>query len=179
MDREKLEAQLAELPLYVYFFAKPEELTFSDRIRHICRTECPMYGKTWACPPGVGSVAECREKCLSYNSILVISTITEVADISDIEAGLATRREHEEVTNRAAELVRRQQGPVYILSTEACAVCEQCTYPHGPCRHPDQMHPCVESHGIVLTELAEKFGLEFQYGDNVITWFSLILYNET
>ena len=56
MDMEKLEQALGELPLYAYFTFSPEELEFSDRIRWICEHECPMYGKTWACPPGVGPV---------------------------------------------------------------------------------------------------------------------------
>ena len=61
MNRELLEQQLAELPLYGYFFIDPAQLEFSERIRTICRQECPMYGKSWACPPGVGSVPECQE----------------------------------------------------------------------------------------------------------------------
>ena len=34
------------------------------------------------------------------------------------------------------------------------------------------------SQGIVMTELAEKHGIEFQYGSNIVTWFSLLLYND-
>ena len=91
LNREILEAQLAELPLYVYEFIDPAKLEFSGRIRWICEHECPMYGKTWACPPAVGSVESCRGKCGGYGNCLLISTIVEVADISDINATLATR----------------------------------------------------------------------------------------
>ena len=56
IDRELLDAQLSELPLYIYTYIDPEKLEFSPRVRWICQNECPMYGKTWACPPGVGSV---------------------------------------------------------------------------------------------------------------------------
>ena len=38
------------------------------------------------------------------------------------------------------------------------------------------MHPCVESHGINLLSIIEELGLTFQYGENVVTWFSLLLY---
>ena len=79
MNRDVLEERLAELPLYAYFFIDPKELEFSERIRYICKNECPMYGKSWACPPGVGEVSQCEEKCKSYNSALLIGTITEVA----------------------------------------------------------------------------------------------------
>ena len=44
-----------------------------------------MYGKSWACPPGVGTVDACKEACLKYGRCLMIATITEVTDIADIE----------------------------------------------------------------------------------------------
>ena len=179
MNRELLEQQLAELPLYAYFFIAPQELEFSERIRWICEHECPMYGKTWACPPGVGSVGDCSKKCLSYRNCLVVGTITETEDIGNLEQTLKTRPEHERVTNQVRDLLREQGITPYILSTEACAVCERCAILDGmPCRMPGRMHPCVESHGINLIPTLEENGLEFQYGENMVTWYSLLFFNE-
>ena len=177
MDMELLERQLAELPLYVYFFIDPRGLEFSDRIRWICEHECPMYNRTWACPPAVGPVADCREKCLKYENCLMIATITEVEDIADINETLATRPEHEKITNQVRDLMREQGVWPYILSTEACTVCERCAWLDGqPCRLPGKMHPCVESHGINLIPTLEENGIEFQFGANVVTWVSLLFY---
>ena len=177
MDREKLEQQLSELPLYVYEFITPEDLEFSHRIRWICEHECPMYGKSWACPPGVGSVEHCKEKCHAFQNCLMIATITEVGDISDINETLATRPEHEAITNQVRDLMRQQGIDPYILSTEACAECDRCATLDGlPCRLPHRMHPCVESHGISILGLLEDRGLAFQYGENVVTWFSLLFF---
>ena len=179
IDREKLEQQLMELPLYVYTYIDPQSLEFSDRIRWICEHECPMYGQTWACPPGVGTVGVCEAKCRGYNACLMIATITEVTDISDINETLATRPEHEAITNEVGDLLRQQGVEPYILSTEACAICERCAYLDGqPCRYPEKMHPCVESHGINILSLLDKLDLAFQYGENVVTWFSLLFYND-
>ena len=178
MDKALLEQQLAELPLYAYYFISPEQLEFTERVRWICEHECPMYGKTWACPPGVGTVECCKAKCLSYEKCLMISTITEVADITNIEETLATRGDHEAVTNQVGELLKEQGIEPYILSTEACAICERCAILDGePCRFPEKMHPCVESHGINVIPTLESCGLEFQYGDNIVTWFSLLFFN--
>lgn len=179
MNLDLFQQQLNELPLYCSFFIDPKELEFAERIRHICETECPMYGKTWACPPGVGAVEECRAKCLSFGKCLMMATVTEVEDIANIDACLATRPEHEAITNQVRDLMREQGVEPLVLSTEACAICEHCAYLEGkPCRFPDRMHPCVESHGIVLIPTAEKYGITFQYGDNVITWFSLLFFND-
>lgn len=177
MNRARLEEQLAELPLYIYDFLEPRELEFSDRIRWVCEQGCPMYGKSWACPPGVGSVESCKRKCLTYENCLMISTITEVADIADMEATLATRPEHEAVTNRVRDILRELGAEPYVLSTEACTLCARCAILDGlPCRMPEKMHPCVESHGINVIPMLESRGLAFQYGENVVTWISLLFY---
>ena len=60
MNRELLAAQLADLPIAQFEFFSTEELEFSPRIRQVCQQECPRYGQTWACPPAVGTVEECR-----------------------------------------------------------------------------------------------------------------------
>ena len=176
MNYEAIEQALAELPLYVYAWIDPKKLEFSDRVRHICQTECTMYGKSWACPPGVGTVAECRGKCLRYNKALLISSLTEVADIADMQATLATRRGHEELTDQVGDILRTHGLEPYILSTEACAICGRCAYPEGPCRFPERMHPCVESQGINVIPVLEQHDLAFQYGANVVTWISMLLY---
>lgn len=179
MDRALLEQALAELPLYVYEEIDPKALEFSHRVRWICEHDCPMYGKSWACPPGVGSVESCKEKCLRYNRCLMIATITEVADIANMHETLATRPDHEKITNQVRDLMREQGVEPYILSTEACAVCERCAILDGlPCRLPGRMHPCVESHGINILGLLEEHGLAFRYGENVVTWFSLLFYQD-
>lgn len=177
MDKAALEERLAELPLYSYGFFDPRELEFTDRVRWVCEHECPMYGTTWACPPAVGAVEECQKKCLSYPECLMIASVTEVSDISNIDETLATRPAHEKLTNRVRDEMRQLGVKPFILSTEACTICSRCAYLDGlPCRMPGAMHPCVESQGINVIPLLEKFGLEFQYGENVVTWVSLLFF---
>ncbi len=177
LDHALLESQLAELPLYSYGFIDPAALDFTDRVRFICKQECPMYDQSWACPPAVGSVAECKKKCQEFQNCLMVATITEVNDIANIEETLATRGDHEAVTNQVADLLRQQGICPYILSTEACAICERCAWLDGqPCRFPEKMHPCVESHGINVIPVLEEMGIPFIYGENVVTWVSLLFF---
>ena len=177
MNQALLEAQLAQLPLYHYAWLDPRELEFTDRVRWVCEKECTMYGKSWACPPGVGPVEACRKKCQSYANCLLIATTTEVADIADLAETLATRPAHEAITDQVGQLLRQQGVVPYILSTEACAICPRCAILDGQsCRFPEKMHPCVESQGINIVPALEREGLQFQYGQNVVTWVSLLLY---
>ena len=177
MNYEVLEAELAQLPLFSYHFFDPAELEFTDRIRWICENECPMYQKSWACPPAVGEVEACKAKCLRYRQCLMIVTMTEVADIADIQETLATRPEHEALTGQVRDILLQQGIDPFILSTEACAVCERCAWLDGqPCRLPERMHPCVESHGINIIPMFDKLDIPFISGSNLVTWVSLLFF---
>lgn len=175
MNEDILLEQLAELPLLHVQFFDTTELEFSERIRTVCQQECPMYNTNWACPPAVGTVEECKVRCLQYPRGLLMATIAE-ADCGNMEACLATRGPHEALTRQAAQIVAAQGVETYVLSTESCTHCAKCAYPDAPCRHPELMYPCVESHGIVVTALAEQYGIEFYAGGDLVTWFSLILF---
>ena len=177
MNKELLMEKLSELPLYIYDFIDPKDLEFNNRIRWICENECPMYKKSWACPPGVGSLNQCKGKCLQHENCLLISSIVEVNDIADMEETLATRPDHEALTNEVAAIMEEMGVKPYILSTEACTICERCAILDGqPCRFPEKMHPCVESHCINVVPILEANGLEFQFGANVVTWISLLFF---
>ena len=177
MNFGHLEEKLAELPLYCYHFFDPNQLEFNERIRWICEHECPMYGKSWACPPAVGEVADCKAKCLHFDNCLMIATMAEVNDISDIDETLATRPEHENITNQVRDLMRQEGLKPYILSTEACAICDRCAYLDGlPCRLPGKMHSCVVSHGINVVPVMETCGPELQLGLNVVSWGSVLFF---
>jgi len=177
MDRTLFEEKLTQLPIVQYEYFSTSDLLFLEQVRYICRTECPQYGKSWACPPAVGTVEECKTRCLSYPNGLLITTMTEVSDIANIEETLSTREDHEDITRQVRDLFREQGVEPLVLSTESCAICDQCAYPDGPCRFSDRMFPCVESQGILVTDLAEKFGIDFQAGGNIVTWFSLFLFH--
>lgn len=178
MNREQLEAQIVEYPVCEYAFIDVKDIQFLDQVRYICETECPQYGHSWSCPPAVGTVAECKERCGKYTGGFVFTTIAEVEDIANMKATLATRMEHERITRQIRDLFQLQCREIQVLSTESCAICETCAYPDSPCRFPDKMFPCIESYGILVTDLAEKYGITFMNGANIVTWFSLILYEE-
>ena len=141
MDREKLEARLTELPLMHYAFLKPEKIPFSPRLQEVCRQECPMYGASWSCPPAVGTVDECRQRCLAYDGALLLMTAQEVADAANLAETLAARPFHTSVVQQAEQLVREQGCETLCLSADACALCGRCAWPEQ-CRQPEKMTPC-------------------------------------
>ncbi len=176
MNQEKIEEGLTQFPVCEYAFINIADITFLDQVRYICKTECPQYGKSWSCPPAVGTVEECKKRCRQYTGGFMFTTIAEVNDIANMEETLATRMEHEKITRQVRDLFAEQTEAMQVLSTESCAICKKCAYPDAPCRHPEKMFPCIESYGILVTDLAEKYGISFMNGANVVTWFSLLLY---
>ncbi|MDO5336309.1 MAG: DUF2284 domain-containing protein [Eubacteriales bacterium] len=166
---------IADYPVFEYRIIDTQEMKTQRRVRQVCERECERYGSTWACPPGVGSLEDCEKKIKSYPYGILFSSVAEVSDIMNMEELLSTRRGHEEITNALGDFLKSQGKRTFILSTESCDICSKCTYPAAPCRHPDRMHPCLESYGVVVSELVEREQMEYQLGANTILWFSLIL----
>lgn len=175
--KESIEAKILELPLMQYEWLEPSELTFKEEVRQICKQECPMYGKSWSCPPAVGTVEECCKACMDYQGVFLFTTIAEVSDIANMEETLQTRFDHEEITRTLGKFFAEEGAEVKLLSSESCAICDSCAYCEGEkCRHPEYMIPCIESQGILVTELAEKYDIPFLDSLTTVQWFGLILY---
>lgn len=175
--QKTIEKKILEFPLVQYEWMNPSELCFKEEVRHICKQECPMYGKSWSCPPGVGTVEECKKRCYGYEGIFLFTTIAEVTDISNLQETLDTRFEHEKITRSIGEIFKEEALDVMLLSSESCSFCESCAYcENEACRHPEYMIPCIESHGILVTELAEKYEIPFLNNMTTVQWFGMVFY---
>ena len=174
MNIERFDEFISQYPIYEYRILDTKDIFARERVRIICQTECQRYGSTWACPPAVGTLEECEAKIKSYSNAVFFSSVAEVSDVLNMEEMLATRQVHEELTTEVGDFLKSEGHEIYILSTESCDICEVCTYPNAPCRFPEKMHPCVESHGIIVCELAEKYNMEFTLSANQILWFGIL-----
>lgn len=175
--RVDIESFIGRYPVCQYAVLKSSEIPFSEKVRHICETECERYGKSWSCPPAVGTVAQCRRRALSYKKALVFTTMAEVTDSSVWTETLATRAQHESVTKALVKELQERGASCLALSAESCQICEACAYPKA-CRHPEQAIPCVESYGILVTELAEACRIDFFTDMHTVTWFGLIFFSD-
>ena len=109
MNRQAIEASITAYPICAYAFIQIQDIHFKEEVRHICRTECPRYGKSWSCPPAVGTVEECKKRCEAYEGGFLFTTMTEVSDIENMDELLSTRAEHEKLTHQIRELFQNQQ----------------------------------------------------------------------
>ena len=62
MNFQSIEDYITQFPIYQYAFLSIDDIEFNDKVRTICKRECPRYGKSWSCPPAVGTVDKCNHR---------------------------------------------------------------------------------------------------------------------
>ena len=179
MNRECLEEFILQFPIYQYSFMKSEDIEFSEKVRSFCKRSCPHYRESWSCPPAVGKLEQCRDKCLKYTDVLIFSTVTEVDEKEkNIRSG-ETQKEHEKLTGIINSKMRDLGYITYVISSGYCRICDKCTFPRDYCRHPEEMYPCIESHGIVVSDLIADNDMDYYMGEKLRLMFSLIFFKDT
>ena len=174
MERYISPEKLTAIGVSAWGIIPTEDIPFSPEVRKICEgNACHGYGKSWACPPGVGSFEECRSQCLTYSHALVFSGVYQLEDSFDFE-GMA--RGHREFKTLCDQLGEELPRPFLLLSNEGCIRCKSCTYPDAPCRFPDKLYPSLEGYGILVTELAKRAGLNYNGGKSTVSYFGMLCY---
>ena len=84
-----------------YGFISTAEILFSDAVRKICENDtCRLYGRTWACPPAVGTVEQCRQRCLRYEKAMVFDAVYPLTDPFDYEGMTEGHRAFKKLCDR-------------------------------------------------------------------------------
>lgn len=66
-------------------------------VRQMCAANtCHMYDRCWSCPPGCGSLEECREKVSRYRQGILVQTVGILEDDLDGEGMMETEARHKE-----------------------------------------------------------------------------------
>ena len=152
-ESDDFDADMKALGFTGWGFVGTDQIVFHPEVRHMCEVNrCGQYGKTWACPPGVGSFEECRDKCMAFEKALVFSGCYELEDCFDYEG---MKEGHRKFADACRRLHEKLTGEYLLLANEGCARCAKCTYPDAPCRFPEKMYPCIESHAVIVTDIAE------------------------
>ena len=152
------------------------DIDFETSVREACEANmCGFYNKRWTCPPAVGTLEECKARCLKYKKALVFSTYDNVEDSFDIEGMLNVRADHDKVQAKVVDLIKDDLGEYLLLGAGGCTKCPKCSYPE-PCRFKKEVIASVESHGINVVTLAAKTKLHYHNGENTVTYFSVIFF---
>lgn len=174
---EIISQEKENLSIHEYAFMKSNAVIFSEEVRRLCeKNSCRMYGSSWACPPAVGSVEECKNRCASFENAFMFTSFAKLKKKYDISGWGEARKVHEAITEKVAQIFRDEFKETLILSTEGCDLCAQCTYPEKPCRFPHRMFPATESYGIMVIQQAPLCNIKYNNGENALTYFSMIFF---
>jgi predicted metal-binding protein len=177
MDR--LEEALRGAGVYEYGIVDTRDIEFRADVRAMCaENKCHQYGKTWACPPAIGTVDECRARMLGYEKMVVFSQKFDLEDAFDFDGMGTAMREFKDVAEKLDEGLRPLFGKYMIVSNEGCGKCGSCTYPENPCRFPDKVHGSIEGYGILVSDLAKLAGINYYNGRDTVTFFGAALFCE-
>lgn len=175
--KDYIAANKDALGIHQYAFLTTDCLSFSESVRQLCEANaCGYYAKTWACPPGVGTYEECRDRIMKYRNIFVFTTMHPLEDSYDFEGMMEGRDKHNSICPAIAEAFSKKYEDLLILSAEGCSKCAVCTYPDAPCRFPETLHPSIESYGVEVYKLAAAGNINYINGANTVTYFGCIIY---
>lgn len=152
--------------------AAPLECTtikLRTEVRDMCAA-CHMYDKNWACPPGCGSLDECRVRVGQYKSGLLVQMTAELEDAMDGETMMETEAEHRENFKEFRMYLQELYPDMLALGAGCCSVCKKCSYPDSPCRFPEKAISSMESYGMLITQVCQDNNLPYYYGDLTITY---------
>lgn len=155
-----------------------DSLQFRPDIRKICEeNSCRNYGTSWACPPAVGTLEDCRKRCEKYAHMLLFSGKFELEDSFDFASMVRGLGEFKKMTEQLDHALGRFVESYQILSNEGCGRCRKCTWPEAPCRFPDHLYHSIEGYGLLVSQLAKEAGIRYHNGAHSVTYFGAVLFD--
>ena len=158
-------------------YVNKQSLKYYQEIRDICRSNaCRHYGASWACPPAVGTLNECRARVDQYDNFLLFSQKYALEDSFGIEGMQRRMLAFKDSVDVLDDMIKSMLPRRLILSNEGCARCAKCTYPNMPCRFPERLYHSIEGYGFNASELAEAAGIMYNNGVNTVTFLGGLLF---
>lgn len=154
----------------------PGTIALRPEVREMCASgKCSMYDKRWSCPPGCGTLEECRELLSGYTHGILVQSVGQLEDSFDIEAMMETESTHKERFFAMRKALLDAGVKALAAGAGCCTICTECTYPDDPCRFPEQKISSMEALGMLVTDVCKANGLGYNYGANTIAYTSCFL----
>lgn len=151
----------------------PKTICLKDEVRQMCEN-CGRYGNCWSCPPGCGTLEDCRMRVEKYQRGILVQTVGELEDEFDGEGMMEAQQLHKSRFSALCE--KLDSADTLKLGAGSCTICKTCTYPDEPCRFPKKMVSSMESYGMVVAEVCKANDLPYYYGKNTIAYTSCVLF---
>lgn len=151
-------------------------IELKPEVRDMCATNsCGQYNKRWSCPPGCGTLEECRARLAEYTHGILVQTYGDVEDGFDFEAMMEIESDHKDHFTQMYDTLRQQGMEVLAIGAGCCKQCAKCTYPDEPCRFPDKKVDSMEAYGMLVLEVCKANNLQYYYGSDKMAYNSCFL----
>lgn len=145
-------------------------------VRQMCEADtCHMYGKNWSCPPGCGTLEECRERIERYRKGIIVQTVGILEDALDGEGMMETESAHKKNFYSMEKELRRKWPQMLAIGSGCCTKCAKCACPDSECRFPEEAFSSMEAYGMLVTQVCKANGLAYYYGPCTIAYTSCYL----
>ena len=168
---------------------RSSDIVVEDRVQLKCRTGCPSYSHSLACPPFAPSISDFRKMLLEYQDAMLIRfrstveaesgivhallrnrsdpTVPQAVKVKTTEFSDALNKESRAIHNTMLEIERQafQSGYpfAFAFTVDCCDLCRTCNVKGGVCMHPSQLRYSIEAVGINIIKTAESAGLKIRF----------------
>lgn len=152
------------------------KIELQKAVRDMCAAnQCGQYGKNWSCPPGCGTLEECRNRLTGYHKGILVQTVGKVEDSFDYEGMMQLETMHKQQFIHLQDLLLAIDNDILPLGVGCCNRCIDCTYPKAPCRMPDKCISSMEAYGMMVMQVCKNSGMRYYYGYDHMAYTSCIL----
>lgn len=153
-----------------------DALVFRSEVRDMCAEDrCGSYGRSWSCPPAAGSIERVKRQAEGFSRGIIVQTAGETGGSFDTDTVKALMIRHTKCFDAFVRQIRVFFPRCLPMGAGACRLCRVCTYPDRPCRHPDRMYRSMEAYGLLVSDVALRSGLRYNYGENTMSFTSCVL----
>jgi predicted metal-binding protein len=138
-----------------------------DECRSICKkNNCGAYGKSYVCPPLIGSENECIQTIASFEKASVLMKEYSIDADDKVMMDIATRTFQNLCRMVKAEYVNSGID-VLSLATGKCSHCENCNcLSNTPCGAPNYRLGSLNGYGIKIEDYLDYAGIRFNKSEN-------------
>ena len=155
---------------------RAQDIVLMKDVRDMCaKNSCGMYGKNWSCPPACGTIEECRERVMAFQTGILVQTVGELEDEFDVESMMETEAAHKEHFLQLHDALQPLYPGLLSLGAGTCTRCSVCSYPDLPCRFPEKRFSSMEAYGMLVTQVCQISGMKYYYGSGTISYTSCFL----
>ncbi len=156
-----------------------EDIVFDFSFRPYCEENlCGQYGANYSCPPDCGSPEAMKQRVLAHKKALVLQTIWEISDYSNMDLIKPAKAAHNAAEIRLVKRLRADGRDGFIVGASGCALCSPCKQVLGqPCAFPEYQYSCMSAYCVFVKKLADKCGMEYDCGDGLLAFFGMYVFD--